>query len=330
MATRSPQLELLVDEPGQVVGRRHNIHVGTCSWSDPSLIKCRRFYPRGCSSSQNRLRYYAGQFPLVEVDSSYFAMLDPAHAAQWAEWTPAGFHFNVKAHRLLTGHQTPEEAFPADLRPWLPPLTGRKRNWYYADLPQELRDEMWRRFVLGLRPLNAVGKLKAVHFQFAPWVTGAASWREHVEDCVRRMTGHLVAVEFRNRTWFGDGRADATLDWERGLGVVHVVVDEPQHTGNFAHGIWAVTNPSLAIVRLHGRNAETWRGKGITASSERFNYEYTDAEFDELAERMRNLAEDAIELQVLVNVNFEDQGVKAARRLHILLDKLNLPNSPSV
>jgi uncharacterized protein YecE (DUF72 family) len=312
-ATGTPSL---FDAPSAApVGRRGNIRVGTCSWTDASLIKTRRFYPRGCSTSEQRLAYYASQFPLVEVDSSFFALPQPAVAALWAARTPPDFEFNVKAFRLLTGHQTPPQVFPPDLQPLLPPLEGRKRYHYYAGVPAELRDELWRRFIDALAPLKDAGKLRAAHFQFAPWVGRTRAWRAHVEECVERMAGHLLAVEFRNATWFADDARERTLDWERELGVAHVVVDEPQGVGNYVPAVWAVTHPRLAVVRLHGRNAETWAAKGLAASSERFNYEYDDAELEGLARQVTTLAEQAFELQVLVNVNYEDQGVRAARRI---------------
>ena len=315
----SLQPSLFTPDSAEAVGARGNIRVGTCSWTDPSLIKSKAFYPRGCSSAEQRLAYYASQFPLVEVDSSFFAMPQPQHAALWAERTPPDFEFNVKAFRLFTGHQTSPEVFPPDLKPWLPPLAGRQRNHYYADLPADLREELWRRFIEALAPLKAAGKLKAVHFQFAPWATASAEWHRHVEHCVECMAGHLLAVEFRNQTWFGEQRVERTLAWERELGVAHVVVDEPQGVGNYAQGVWAVTNPALAVVRLHGRNAETWTAKGLSASSERFNYEYTEDELQELARRTESLAEEVFDLQVLLNVNFEDQGIRAAQRLAAMM-----------
>jgi uncharacterized protein YecE (DUF72 family) len=299
------------------------IRVGTCSWTDASLIRSKAFYPRGVSTSEQRLAYYASQFPLVEVDSSFYALPDPAWARLWAERTPDDFAFNVKAFRLLTGHHTPPQVFPPDLRAALPELPARKKNWHYADVPAEIRDEVWRRFLFALDPLAAAGKLKAAHFQFAPWVARTRAWRAHVEHCVERMQGHLLAVEFRNASWFADAeRAERTLGWERDLGVAHVVVDEPQGVGNYAQGVWEVTNERLAVVRLHGRNAETWAAKGLNTSAERFNYEYDDAEIDALAARSLALAERAFELHVLVNVNFEDQGVRAARRLRDRLREL--------
>lgn len=170
-----------MDWAAHPVGERRNIRIGTCSWTDPSLIKTRRFYPKGCSSAEQRLRFYASQFPLVEVDSGFFGMPSPRNSVLWAERTPRDFRFNVKAFRLLTGHQTPPNAFPADLQPELPPLTGRKRNWYYADVPPPIVDELWRRFKAALEPLRSAGKLQAVHFQFAPWVTGEPKWRSKLK-----------------------------------------------------------------------------------------------------------------------------------------------------
>ncbi|NRF66189.1 DUF72 domain-containing protein [Aquincola sp. S2] len=318
----SPQAELFAPETPPGLGPRGNIFVGTCSWTDVSLIKSGGFYPRGCSSAEARLRYYASCFPVVEVDSSYFAMPVPENAALWVERTPAAFQFNIKAFRVLTGHQTPPSAFPPDLQPLLPPLKARQKNHYYDDLSAELRDELWRRFAEAIAPLRHSAKLRAVHFQFAPWVAASADWIAHVEQCVQRLAGHRLAVEFRNQTWFAPERAERTLAWQRELGVAHVVVDEPQGVGNYAQGVWAVTDPALAVVRLHGRNEATWNAKGLTASSERFNYEYRDEELRDIAERSARLAEEVFALQVLVNVNYEDQGVRAARQLQALLQTL--------
>ena len=81
------------------------ILVGTASWADKSLVDSGKFYPPEVTSPEERLRYYASQFPIVEVDSSYYAMPLPATTQQWAERTPDNFVFNIKAFRLFTGHR---------------------------------------------------------------------------------------------------------------------------------------------------------------------------------------------------------------------------------
>ncbi len=297
------------------VGRCGNVRVGLCSWSDPTLTKSKAFYPRGCSSAEARLRFYAQNFSVVEVDSSFYAPPDPANAVKWVARTPGNFRFNVKAFRLLTGHQTPPQVFPPDLWAALPPLKRGRRSHFITDLPAELVDEAWRRFLIAIDPLRAAGKLLAVHFQFAPWVNHTSAWRSHVEDCVRRMAPHLVAIEFRNASWFGGRQAADTLAWLRELHVAHTIVDEPQGVGNYTQSVWEVTHPDLAVVRLHGRNAETWAATGVAASSDRFNYEYTDAELDELSHHLERIVDQALQVVVLLNVNHEDQGVRAARAL---------------
>ena len=64
--------------------------------------------------------------------------------------SPAGFVFDVKAFRLLTGHQTPPEACPKDLRDQIGPLD--QKNLYYRDPPAEIRDEIWQRSRTALAP----------------------------------------------------------------------------------------------------------------------------------------------------------------------------------
>lgn len=96
------------------------IATGTASWTDPTLIASKRFYPSGCTSAEARLRFYATQFPLVEVDSSYYAMPSASNSVLWAERPPAHFTFNIRAFRLFTGHQTDRAKLPTDIQAALP------------------------------------------------------------------------------------------------------------------------------------------------------------------------------------------------------------------
>jgi uncharacterized protein YecE (DUF72 family) len=91
------------------------IRVGTAGWTDRSLIAS-GWYPADANTPEKRLRYYARQFPLVEVDATYYALPAEQTARAWAERTPAGFTFNIKAFSLFTQHPTPVRALPTDLR----------------------------------------------------------------------------------------------------------------------------------------------------------------------------------------------------------------------
>lgn len=298
---------------------RSRVLVGTASWTDPTLIRSKKFYPAQVRSAEGRLRYYASRFPLVEVDSSYYALPSATNAALWAERTPANFTFNVKAFRLFTGHQTPLAALPPAIRTALGPLPAGKANVYYRNMPGELRDAMWRFFLEALEPLRAAGKLGAVHFQFAPWFVRSAEARAHIVECRERMRGHRLAVEFRHRSWFSGEAREQTLAFEREHMLVNVVVDEPQGTANSIPAVWEVTNADLAVVRLHGRNAGTWNSPEVRSSSDRFNYDYPDAELADLARSIEALAEQVARTHVIFNNNYEDQGQRNATTLMRLL-----------
>ncbi|WP_027803927.1 DUF72 domain-containing protein, partial [Paraburkholderia dilworthii] len=186
-----------------------SILVGTASWADKTLIESGSFYPPGCNSAEARLRYYASVFPLVEVDSSYYAMPSATNSALWVERTPAGFVFDLKAFRLFTGHQTEPRFFPKDLQAHLH-KTGKK-NLYYKDIPPPVIEELWARFFEALRPLHQAGKLGSVLFQFPHWVTAVPKAREHVERCAERMHPFLTAFEFRHESWLGEKHRESTL-----------------------------------------------------------------------------------------------------------------------
>jgi uncharacterized protein YecE (DUF72 family) len=294
-----------------------DILIGTASWTDKTLVACGRFYPKQAKSAEAKLRYYATQFPIVEVDSSYYGMPTPANAQLWAQRTPEDFVFNVKAFRLFTGHQTSPIVLHKDIQQALGPDVPKML--YYKDLPPEIVGELWRRFSEGLEPLRQAGKLGAVHFQFAPWLLRNREGRAHVEECVRRMEGHLLSVEFRNKTWFEGANADKTLTFEKELGVVHTIVDGPQGFANCVPCVWEVTHPELALVRLHGRNQETWNIKAAAASS-RFNYQYSKDELAALEPEILKVARKARKVHVLFNTNYEDQGQVGARLLMQVLE----------
>lgn len=296
--------------------------VGTASWTDKTLVACGRFYPPDVKSPEARLRYYASRFPLVEVDSSYYAMPSAATAQRWAERTPPGFVFDVKAFRLFTGHQTQPRVLHADLRQALGGDVDR--TLYWRGTPAEMRDELWRRFVAALAPLAHAGKLGLLHFQFAPWLVADRAGRDHVRLFAERtaQAGFTASVEFRHFSWFdGEARSADTLALLRELGAVHTVVDAPQGHEHGVPAVWAATHPRRALVRLHGRNAQSWGVQGASVA-ERFDYDYADDELEALAVEVARLADGVDDTHVVFNNCSEDAG---QRNGHTLMRLLGLP-----
>jgi uncharacterized protein YecE (DUF72 family) len=292
------------------------ILIGTASWTDKSLIDSGLFYPPTAKTAEERLRYYASRFALVEVDSSYYALPSARNSMLWADRTPEGFLFNVKAFRLFTQHQTPPAALPKDIRDALGLVD--EKNLYYRDIPEELLDELWNRFRLAIRPLRDTGKLGVVLFQFPPWFVYRESSLEHILACQQILDGIPLAIEFRNKSWFDDKHRDTVFAFHRQHGLAHVVADEPQGFASSIPALWVVT-ADTAVIRLHGRNAETWDAKGLSSAAERFKYLYSDHELAELAGQVGRLASATNNVHVLFNNNYRDYAQRNALRLRELL-----------
>jgi len=293
------------------------ILVGSCSWTDPSLISCGRFYPSGVASADARLRYYAQQFPIVEVDSTYYSPPSRRNSELWVERTPAGFIFNVKAYALLTGHPARSDRLPGWLRDRLADSVAAKKNLYRDDLAAEQVERLWEIHRDALEPLAAAGRLGAVLFQFPPWFMRSAKHADYLRELPARLPGLRLAVEFRGGGWMDPSAAADTLALLEAAGLAYVTVDEPQGFRSSTPPVVAAT-AEPAILRLHGRNAATWELRTGTAS-DRFKYLYDDRELEEWAPRVRELAQRADTVHVLFNNNFEDWGMRNARRMSALL-----------
>jgi len=155
------------------------VRIGTCSWADEGLV--RHWYPRGVSSAEARLRYYAERFDVVEADSPFYRLPAPETAARWAERTPAGFVFHVKASGEMTGHRE-------------------------AELQPAFRD-----FRQSLGPLEASGKMRGVLLQYHPRVKKSPEALAELER-VRGLLEPLVPlIEFRHRSWVTEDELADTL-----------------------------------------------------------------------------------------------------------------------
>src|ERR1700751_6105895 len=171
------------------------VRVGTASWTDRTLIES-GWYPPEANNPEKRLRYYARQFPLVEVDATYYALPAEQTARAWAERTPDSFTFNIKAFSLFTQHPTRVAALPADLRTEAE-KTGKQRV-YPRDVATAVADEAWDRFLASLDPLRDAGKLGAILLQFPPWFPISRARKEYIVACAERVAPRRVCVEFRN------------------------------------------------------------------------------------------------------------------------------------
>ncbi len=287
------------------------IRVGTAGWTDKTLIES-GWYPDGATNPEKRLRYYASQFPLVEVDSAYYALPSEQTAQAWAERTPENFTFNVKAFSLFTQHPTPVRALPTDLRE----AAGKagKDRVYLKDVDKPVTDQAWDRFLSALEPLRQAGKLGAILLQFPPWFPIGRANKQYIVSCAERVAPRRVCVEFRNHTWMTEDNQKETLDFLSAHHLPYVCVDEPQGYPNSIPPVLAVTS-DLAVVRMHG-HSDKWDAKSV---QERFRYRYSDKELEKWAGNVKKLAEDAGETHVVFNNCYRDYAHVNAQQMRALI-----------
>ncbi|MGC4798521.1 UPF0759 protein YunF [Micromonospora saelicesensis] len=286
-----------------------DILVGTASWTDRTLLDS-GWYPQTADTPEKRLAYYARQFPLVEVDATYYSPPAEATARLWAERTPAGFTFNIKAFSLLTGHPTRVSALYKDLRP-----ETDKKNVYPDDLPAQSYEEVWTRFLSALDPLVEAGKLGALLFQFPPWFTIKRANKQYLLEVAKRCAPLRPVYEFRHASWFDGDNADETLAFLREHKLPYVCVDMPQGHRSSLPPVLAAT-ADLAVMRFHG-HSDKWTSKDI---HEKFGYHYSKRELADWAPKLRELADEAGQTHVLMNNCYRDYAQTNAKTLAGLLD----------
>ena len=224
-----------------------------------------------------------------------------------------GFEQIVQIVDRLDARSSPcASSYPAPILPSTSLMTGGHRN-------------------RSSNAARAAGKFGAVHFQFPPWFTYRSDSFHHIKECVAKLQGgtseawakaeqgYLMATEFRHGSWFEGKHLDGTLRFESERRLVHVVVDSPQGPRNSVPAVWEVTDPDLVIVRLHGRNQETWNMKGLESSADRFNYDYRDDELAEIAEKIHSLSRNVAKVHVLFNNNNGDQAQRNAKTLTTMI-----------
>jgi uncharacterized protein YecE (DUF72 family) len=298
------------------------ILVGTSSWADPGFVK--EWYPPKLPAKE-RLPWYSQRFELVELNSSFYAVPDRSTVHGWVEVTPPEFTFDVKAHRALSRHSAQIESLPPDLRERAE-TAGRGRVRLTPDLEAALAE----RLVDETAPLAEAGKLGSYLLQLTPAFSPARHQLEELDRLVEAFVPHSLAVELRNRNWVDERRREATLDWFADRGVTYVTVDAPP-ADNFQimPPLDAVTNPTVAYLRAHGRNTKGYlTGKSV---AERFAWNYADDELEEIAGRARTLAESAGEVHVAFNNNRGDDAPTAAQRFRALLgQEVPEPDDPQL
>ncbi len=240
------------------------------------------FYPPGTKSG-NMLPFYAQNFPITELNFTWYQMPKARTLERMHRQAPADFRFAAKLTRTLTHEIDPGQ--------W------RGQAAQYRD---------------GIAPLIQARKLAAILLQFPPSFVRAPQNRRYLAALLDELDGLPLAVEFRHASWATD-RVFAELERRR---TTLVAVDEPDLPGLFPR-LDIVTNPGLFYIRFHGRNAKGWRSGNM---QKQFDYDYGDDELRRWADtriaKMTRLASSGV---IFFNNHVRAQAPRNAVRLINLL-----------
>jgi len=265
----------------------------------------------------DRLTWYAQQFEMVEVNSTFYAAPDARMVERWCRSTPDGFTFDVKLHQLLSRHSTNVKLLPPALQRGAE-IDAKGR----VKLTSKIERAMIEQFRKSIEILRDAGKLGALLLQLSPAFSPKLHQLRELDDLLGALGRYRIALELRNRNWVEGDQLQATLEFLRAHEAAFVLVDAPaeKHFTIMPPDLNEITKSELAYLRLHGRDARAYT-TGKTVAS-RFNYDYSDDEIGEVAQRARGLAREAKEVHVVFNNNARDFAPHAAARMRGALGQM--------
>jgi uncharacterized protein YecE (DUF72 family) len=290
------------------------ILVGTASWSDPGFVE--RWYPKKMPAG-DRLPWYAQHFEMVEVNSTFYSVPEPRMVERWCAATPNDFTFDVKLHQLFSFHATPAKLLPPDLQ-----RRAEKDVREKVKSTPDLQQALLKIFLRSMSIFRDAGKLGVFLLQLSPSFSPRKHELGELERLMDMLSDYDLAIEFRNRNWVVGDQLESTIDFLQKHHAIFVNVDAPasNHFMVMPSDVDEVTNSKVAYLRLHGRNAKAYvTGKTVAT---RFDYDYSDHEIAEVAQRSRKLAKEARELHVIFNNNNLDYAPRAALRLRKALGQI--------
>ncbi len=230
------------------------IYVGTCGFSYKDWIGT--FYP-GTVRSEEMLPYYASTFKAVEIDSSFYGVLQPQTVERMNARTPADFRFCFKVPQTVS--HAPDAA------------QGR------------VHDDA-RAFVESVAPIADAGKFGCALLQFPNGFRPNERTEAYVLAAVEALQPLPLTVEFRNREW----QTPTYFELISELGVGWCNVDMPGYDTLMRAS--SDVSSDVAYVRFHGRNASKWwTGDNRT----RYDYDYTADELEPWGNRVAEMEERA-------------------------------------
>lgn len=265
------------------------ITIGLTTWKEhPALI--------GGEERPVTLTEYAGRLPVVELDTPFYGIPRQSTVANWQAAVPDGFQYILKANQVMTRHDRQHPLEEAGIT------------------------AAFDQFIMAIQPMVTAGKLMTVLFQFPPFFNRTTANIQYLRDVRLKMGKLPVAVEFRSPSWFETpGMTADVMAYLQSLKLTNVTTDEPHNLNDGIPLVETVTTPELAVVRLHGRNAQGWFNQGTDWRKTRTLYRYSEAELQDIAALVKRVAQPAQQVCVIFNNNSAKDAAPNALRLQKIL-----------
>ncbi|GAE27420.1 hypothetical protein JCM9140_3567 [Halalkalibacter wakoensis JCM 9140] len=263
---------------------RWMIYIGLAGWGDHDDLYIGM-------NRQSKLEVYAGHFPIVEIDASFYAVQPLRNMIKWLKETPNTFRFVVKAFQGMTGHQRGIDPFST-------------------------KEEMFEAFRESVTPLLHANKLAMILCQFPPWFDCKKEHVQWVRYVKEQLTDLPVALEFRHRSWFDGNMKEKTLQFMRNEQWIHSICDEPQAGMRSIPIVLEATHPEKTLIRFHGRNIHGWNDPGDgTWRDVRYLYKYNEDELCQWKENIETLAKQTKDIFIIFNNNSGGDAATNAKQL---------------
>ena len=276
-------------------------YIGTAGWSYKDWVSV--FYPKNQTGGFDWLRFYSHYFNCVEVNSTYYAYLNPKIVSSWLNKIEDvdDFLFTLKLHQDFTHKNNFDE--------------------------QKIRSVAYNLDILS-RAERLGGLLMQFPYSF-PFETPSIAHLNKLRDIFQN---YNLFVEVRHKSWLNK----KAIELFSRLNITFCTIDQPQ-IGEAIPFEPVITNDKIYI-RFHGRNVEAWKksinnfGKKQTyeEQNERYKYLYSPGELVEIEQKIKAVQERVKEVYVIMNNHPQGDGVANAFELIHLLEekeKIDIPRT---
>ncbi|MDH4266621.1 MAG: DUF72 domain-containing protein [Deltaproteobacteria bacterium] len=248
------------------------IRVGPAGWSYKDWEGI--VYPTQKGSKFDSLAYLSEYFDTIELNNTFYRPPTTQMGRSWAKRVQSNpnFRFTAKLYRNFTHER------------------------------QALTEGDAALFKSGLAPLVENQRLGALLLQFPYSFHHKEENLGYLKALAEKFREYPLVLEVRHASW---DRASA-YQFLRETGIGFCNIDQPQVS--YSIGATKKVTSKVGYLRLHGRNVKEWFREGAGRDA-RYDYLYNEFEIFELAERIRQLAQEAEEVYVITNNHYRGKAI---------------------